>query len=118
MSDIRANTISDASGNGPINLHKQSAAKAYWRSATTYTLGASLNISTMTDNGKGNYDVSFSSVFASSTDVVSTFGAVSSVARMYGGYVPSASQIECRMFDNSGAASDNNATGSVQGDLA
>ena len=29
MSDIRANTISDTSGNGPINLHKQSAAKAW-----------------------------------------------------------------------------------------
>jgi hypothetical protein len=29
MSDIRANTINDTSGNGPINLTGQSAAKAW-----------------------------------------------------------------------------------------
>ena len=55
MSDIRANTISDASGNGPINLHKQSAAKAWVNFFNTSGGGVrnSLNVSSLTDNGAG-----------------------------------------------------------------
>ena len=55
MSDIRANTISDTSGNGPINLHKQSAAKAWVQANSSATVLASLNISSGTDAGVGNY---------------------------------------------------------------
>ncbi len=105
-------------GSIATNYVVEGSAKAYWRSATTYTLGASLNVSSMTDNSTGNYDVSFSSAFASSTDIVNTFGNVSSVSRTYGGYVLSASQVSCRMFNSSGTANDTNATGNVHGDLA
>lgn len=118
MSEIRANTISDAVGTGPIALHKQSAAKAFWRSATTYTLGSSLNVSSMTDNGTGSYNVSFSSAFTSSANIVATFGNNSTVSRTYGGSVVSASEMSCRMFSASGTAINTNATGSVNGDLA
>jgi len=49
LSDIRANTISDTSGNGPINLHKQSASKAYVVVEADATVTNSLNISSTTD---------------------------------------------------------------------
>lgn len=118
MSTLNVSNITDGTTTVGTSYVVNGSAKAYWRSATTYTLGASLNVSSMTDNSTGNYDVSFSSAFASSTDIVTTFGNVSSVSRTYGGYVPSASQVACRMFNSSGTASDTNATGSVVGDLA
>ena len=56
MSDIRANTISDAAGTGPINLHKQSAAKAYgnWSQSPNHVIQSSFNFSSVTDTGAGN----------------------------------------------------------------
>jgi hypothetical protein len=43
---------------------------------------------------------------------------VSSASRMYGGFPVSSSELSCRMFNESGTATDTNATGSVHGDLA
>jgi hypothetical protein len=70
MSDIRANTIGDASGNGPINLTGQSASKAYVRYAmNSQPAGASLNISTIDDNKAGDFNVNFTASFSSSAIV-------------------------------------------------
>jgi hypothetical protein len=64
LSDIRANTISDASGNGPINLHKQSAAKAWVNTNTaTVDIHSSHGVSTVEDLGPGLFKVNFSSNF-------------------------------------------------------
>lgn len=64
MSDIRANTISDTSGNGPINLHKQSAAKAYASIYSNSSLNVtSINASSYTDTGTGAGDLNFTSAF-------------------------------------------------------
>ena len=65
MSDIRANTISDTSGNGPINLHKQSAAKAWanFKGTGTAEIRASLGVSVLTDNGEGAYTLSYTTSF-------------------------------------------------------
>ena len=66
MSDIRANTISDASGNGPINLHKQSAAKAWvnFNGTGTVAVRDSLNLSSLTDLGVGAYELSYTNSFS------------------------------------------------------
>jgi hypothetical protein len=73
LSDIRANTISDTSGNGPINLHKQSASKAYFRYAlNNQPPGASLNISTINDNKAGDFNVNFTSSFSSNAIVAAS----------------------------------------------
>ena len=60
MSDIRANTISDAAGTGPIALTGQSASKAWvnFDGLTTTVILASFNASSITDNSVGNFDVS------------------------------------------------------------
>ena len=118
MSTLNVSNISDGTDTVETGYVVNGSAKAYWRSATTYTLGASFNVSSMVDNSTGNYNVSFTNAFASSNDVVSTFGNVSSVSRMYGGYTVSAAELACRMFNASGTAIDTNATGSVHGDLA
>lgn len=67
MSEIRANTISDAAGTGPVTLTKQSAAKA-WASVDQRSGGATLlksfNVSSVTDNATGDFSLSFSSSFS------------------------------------------------------
>jgi len=57
LSEIRATTISDETGNGPIALTKQSAAKAWgdYQGQTNVILG-SFNISSVTDIATGRLD--------------------------------------------------------------
>tara|TARA_R100001463_G_scaffold43942_3_gene91465 strand:+ start:2473 stop:2841 length:369 start_codon:yes stop_codon:yes gene_type:complete len=64
LSEIRATTISDAAGTGPVTLTKQSAAKAYFSSSTEGTADKSLNISSGTDNGAGDGTYSFVTSFS------------------------------------------------------
>jgi hypothetical protein len=71
MSEIRATTISDAAGTGPISLTGQSAAKAWLKS--NYTSGApviqsSLNVSSLADSAVGQQNVSFTNAMAGAND--------------------------------------------------
>jgi len=62
LSEIRANTISDTAGTGPVTLTKQSAAKSYvhFNGSGTVSIRDSLNVSSITDDGTGQYDINFS----------------------------------------------------------
>lgn len=75
MSDIRATTISDSAGTGPITLTGQSAAKVFCNLDGTGTVAIrkSLNVSSIADDGTGLYDVNFTNSF-SDTDVCHTTG--------------------------------------------
>ena len=66
MSEIRATTISDAAGTGPIALTKQSAAKAWanFNGTGTVAIRDSFNVASLTDNGTGDVDLNFTSSFA------------------------------------------------------
>lgn len=66
MSEIRATTISDTAGTGPITLTKQSAAKAWinFNGTGTVAIRKSVNHSSLTDHGTGDYSVNFSSAFS------------------------------------------------------
>ena len=66
MSEIRATTISDAAGTGPITLTGQSAAKAWvnFNQSGTDTINNSLNVSSLTDSGTGLTYINFSSAMA------------------------------------------------------
>jgi len=62
LSEIRATTISDAAGTGPITLTKQSAAKAWVRyNQIGNSINTSFNVSSMTDTATGDSDVNFTS---------------------------------------------------------
>jgi len=64
LSEIRATTISDAAGTGPITLTKQSAAKAWtsWSQATP-SIHDSLNTSSLTDTANGQGALNWTSAF-------------------------------------------------------
>lgn len=66
MSEIRATTISDAAGTGPISLTGQSAAKAWVNFNGTGTIATrdSFNVASLTDDGTGQYTVNISSNMA------------------------------------------------------
>ena len=69
MSEIRATTISDAAGTGPIALTKQSAAKA-WVNLTqigTQSIQDSFNTSSITDNNVGRTTPTWASAMSNST---------------------------------------------------
>jgi len=69
LSDIRANTISDAAGTGPIDLYKQSAAKAWSVFTTSVSITGSFNVSSMTDIRAGEYQTTLTNSMASTTYV-------------------------------------------------
>ena len=69
MSELRADTITASDGTSPVTLTKQSAAKAWFQFAGrgTATLNDGLNISSLSDVGTGNFDLSFTSSMANTT---------------------------------------------------
>ena len=73
MSELRANTISAADGTSPVTLTRQSAAKAYvFFDGTASTIapspGGSQNVSTLTDDGTGNYQINFTNSMQSNAN--------------------------------------------------
>lgn len=86
MSEIRATTISDAAGTGPISLTGQSAAKAAYgvnQNSTTYmgiatntTSSQSTNISSYTDDGTGIFSLALTNAM-SNTQYVFLSGSLS-----------------------------------------
>ena len=76
MSEIRATTISDTAGTGPITLTKQSAAKAWvnFNGTGTIAIRDSENVSSLTDNGTGAYSANLTNSF--STTGYSTSGSI------------------------------------------
>ena len=66
MSEIRATTISDAAGTGPITLTGQSAAKAWvnFNGTGTVAIRNSLNLSSITDYGAGTYGPNYANNFS------------------------------------------------------
>ena len=61
MSEIRATTISNAAGTGPITMTGQYAAKAWvnFNGTGTVAIRESGNVSSITDTGTGRYTVNF-----------------------------------------------------------
>ena len=69
MSEIRANTVSNAAGTGPVTLTGQYAAKAWvnFNGTGTVAIRESGNVSSITDNNAGSYTVNFTNAFSDSS---------------------------------------------------
>jgi hypothetical protein len=66
LSEIRANTVSNAAGTGPATLTGQYAAKAWvnFDGTGTVAIRDSFNISSLADNGTGVYTITFTNAFS------------------------------------------------------
>jgi len=70
---LNVDTIADKAGTGPVELTKQSAAKAYslWDMADlsgtggTTGIDTSFNVSSMDDDGAGDFGINFTNSFSS-----------------------------------------------------
>jgi hypothetical protein len=71
MSELRTDTITASDGTSPVTLTKQSAAKVFATIDGTGTIALlkSLNVSSLTDDGTGQYDTNFVNSFS---DIVYT----------------------------------------------
>ena len=82
MSEIRATTISDSAGTGPITLTGQSAAKAWlFYNGTGNAIRDSYNVASVTDNGAGDFTKNMTSAFSSAN--YSTIGGSGTAASDY-----------------------------------
>ena len=76
MSTLRVDTIQNASGtDSPINVPGTAKAWVNFNGTGTVAIRASYNVSSITDNGVGNYTVNFTTAMADTNyAVVSTAG--------------------------------------------
>ena len=73
MSEIRATTISDETGNGPIALTKQKGVKAYSNTSGASAVNESFNVSSTADSATtGRTDINLTSAMSSSNYVVNS----------------------------------------------
>tara|TARA_A100001201_G_scaffold41742_1_gene42741 strand:+ start:466 stop:843 length:378 start_codon:yes stop_codon:yes gene_type:complete len=125
LSEIRVTTVSDTAGTGPVTLTKQSAAKSHvhFNGTGTVAIQDSLNVSSITDDGTGQYDINFSTNFANTnyTSLIGNFNQSSNTdfgTTMGYGAIYTVSQVAIAHFE-SGSLTDTARMFSAQhGDLA
>lgn len=114
MSEIRANTISDAAGTGPVTLTKQSAAKAYcYFNQLSVVVNQSFNISSVTDTSAGDATHNLSSSMSASSSPANANNAFSSAEN--GVYVKNEAAGTVRTITSAG---DRHVAMILNGDLA
>ena len=116
MSEIRATTISDAAGTGPITLTGQSAAKAwcYFNGSGTVAVVNSFNTSSLSDLGTGDYQINVINSFSSEAAHIGLAGNV-----CYWAANASVNELRISVTNPSGTLTDTNrVTGAGYGDLA
>jgi hypothetical protein len=129
MSELRADTITASDGTSPVTLTKQSAAKCWVQfNGSTNTIGGSLNASSLTDHGTGDFTIAVTNAFNANDEFAASYGgnvASGSSLNYAAGYdfnrLPTASNMRWRMENSNGDAFDNSTYGnhmSVHGDLA
>ena len=119
MSEIRATTISDAAGTGPITLTKQSAAKALAKfngQSSPLSLDSSQNVSSLTDTATGRPQVNFTTSFSNSNFHTT---AIAQARCIFGTQSVAASNVLMRYSDYSATDQDReHCSVTVHGDLA
>ena len=124
MSEIRATTISDAAGTGPITLTKQSAAKAWlFYNGSGNSVRDSFNVASVTDNATGDFTKNMTSAFATANyTAVASSGTAASDHRLVTpnfNAAPTTTATRMRVHYNSSTATDDNYISSTShGDLA
>ena len=120
MSDIRAGTISDAAGTGPITMTKQSPAKAWVLVFTNFSVLDSFNVTSVTDTSSGppnEWRINLTSAM-SDNNYTALATAQSSSDRTMVVINESASQIKNYVYKGDGGTTNIVGQNAVFGDLA
>ena len=119
MSEIRATTISDETGNGPIALTKQSAAKAWLKvTKASDTINDSFSVTSITDTATGKTTVNSAVTFGNTNG--SLLGTNNQSSTALGVYVNWSSTTAWVVFtkDSGGSFIDHDWSSVIHGDLA
>ena len=95
MSTLKADTIVASDGTSPVTLTKQSAAKAWvnFNGTGTIAIRDDFNVSTLGDNGTGDYTVNFSNNMSNADYSGQIAGALTDT-----GHTSSSTPFSCRSF--------------------
>ena len=119
---LNVDTIADKAGTGPVELTKQSAAKAFVRFNGTSTLAVnkSLNHSSVTDNTTGNYTPNYTNAFSDSNSCVtmSKKNAVSNASFGINNASVATTNYNMQLYENNAAADTDIVSAATIGDLA
>ena len=108
MSTLRVNTLQDATGSNQPAMVGAAKAWVNFDGTGTVAIRAAFNVSSITDNGTGDYTVNFTNAFSDSNYAVSSISSDSSktVARIVGAgssgnttYSTTAVGLSCRRTD-------------------
>jgi hypothetical protein len=117
---LNVDTIADKAGTGPVELTKQSAAKAFIVGTDAAGITNSLNVGSGTDNGIGNYSYSYVNNMANSNWCFA--GSSEAAARMLTLDVASVAKdsngFDVRLYVHNGNEDDRSHGGQIHGDLA
>ena len=120
-SQLNVDTISDKAGTGPVELTKQSAAKAWSlvNQTSTQAVLDSFNVASIADDGTGATRISFTNAFSNSnyshTNGLQRVGTSDFVNT---GYDSSTTVSEIEMWSGGSAADSSKLASSIHGDLA
>ena len=103
MSEIRATTISNAAGTGPITMTGQYAAKAWvnFNGTGTVAIRESGNVSSITDGNTGDYTINFTDAMpdVNSSYTATHTGYAGSIGWTFP-FIPSSSTLRVLTFAN------------------
>lgn len=122
MSEIRAATISNAAGTGPIVLTGQQAATSgiEYTNLGTLTVRGSFNIASVTDTGVGNGTIVLTNAYLALDYICATAGFRSGIGFSFtGGYLLTTTDLGLTTGSSAGSFSDvSHASQIVHGELA
>jgi hypothetical protein len=114
---LNVDTIADKAGTGPVELTKQSAAKAWFLASNSAVLTDSFNTSSGLDNGGGDYTFTFTSAM-SSANFEST-ATPANWAKRYGSIAGRTTTTETlKFYDETDVLADCTSGSAIHGDLA
>ena len=126
-SELRVNTLKDASGNNSVGMSTvaEGSAKAWVNfvgSSSGIPIGDSFNVSGNTDNGTGDYTITYSNAMGNgnySLTGVGQAGGGSSVMALAVNQTGGLTTPSARVFTKTGSPADSDlVTSTIQGDLA
>ena len=126
-SELRVNTLKDSSGNNSVGMSTvaEGSAKAWVNfvgSSSGIPIGDSFNVSGNTDNGTGDYTITYSNAMGNgnySLTGVGQAGGGSSVMALAVNQTGGLTTASARVFTKTGSPADSDlVTSTIQGDLA
>jgi|TARA_R100001463_G_scaffold887_3_gene3958 hypothetical protein len=118
---LNVDTIANKAGSGPVALTKQVAAKMHFGiNGSDASIRQSFNVSSTTDDGTGDYDITVTNAFANQMDdsgLAMVTGGGTRFGRYSGGDTTT-TVFSVRAHDSGGTKQDAECNGAAFGDLA